>query len=462
MSSSRRALVPLVAGALALPLLPAAASAAPGDTPIPPVRGIAEFCANPTSAAFTDVSTGDTELSLAVRCLSTAGIAQGGPGSLPDDEYGPTLDVSRGQMASFVARLLDAAALRESAEDAVQELPEASGDYPFPGDAREGQDDATHRDAVQRLAQAGIVTGNPNGTGEDRFGPTLPVTRAQLATFLNRAVAFAAGEDPAVAGDSAGFTAPDAEYYTDPLPEVHRLNINGVTSVGIAGGVGGDRYGPQEDVSRQQMARFLTRTLSALFADDGERRVLGLNDVFSAALSDADRAEEPRLAGGAAATGERQYTLTGLDDDLEHRITLVKASQVTVDTDSNLVTFAVGGAAANGSPHRLVDIGMPTSSITAVNGEEPRNNAGVGTPDSTDPVTVSAVAFPQDGTLTVTVRGEQAEDVLAAVYVNGRGAQAGYDTGGGLDQRLEIDPQGRPVERFGLTGVTAFTAAPTA
>lgn len=462
MSTCRRALVPVLAGALALPVLSSTAFAAPGDTPIPPVRGIAEFCANPTAAAFADVATSDTELSLAVRCLATAGIAQGGPGSLPDNQYGPQQAVTRGQMASFVARLLDAASERELTEDAVQELPRAAGDYPFPGDAQAGQDNTTHRDAIQRLEQAEIVDGNPNGTGADRFGPNLPVTRAQIATFLNRAVAFAADEDPADAGDTAGFAAPDAEYYTDFLPEVHADNINGVTSVGIANGSGNKRYGSQDAVSRQQMARFLTRTLSALFSDDGDQRVLGLLDEFSAYLPDADRTTEPRAAGGQGPTGEREFTLDGLDDALEYRITLVTEPQVTIAEDTNLVTFAVGMPAANGSPHRLVNTGMPKSTITEVNGEAPRNNGGVGTADSTDPVTASAVARPEGGVLTFTVAGEQAEDVLAAFYVNGRGAQASYDTGGGLDQRLEIDAQGRPVERFGLTGVTTFMAPPTA
>ena len=458
MSTCRRALVPVLAGALALPVLSATAYAAPGDTPIPPVRGIAEFCANPTAAAFSDVATSDTELSLAVRCLATAGIAQGGPGNLPDTAYGPQQSVTRGQMASFVARLLDASSERELTEASVQELPEAEGDYPFPGDARVGQDNATHRNAVQRLEQAGIVDGNPNGTGEDRFAPNLAVTRAQIATFLNRAVAFAAGEDPADAGDTAGFAAPDAEYYTDFLPEVHADNINGVTSVGIANGTGNDRYGAQDAVSRQQMARFLTRTLSALFDEDGDQRVLGLLEEFSAYLPDAERAEEPRIAGGPAPAGEREFTIDGLDDDLEYRITLVVADQVTRGETDNRLNFEVGAAAANGSPHRLVDTGMPQSTIVEVNGEEPRNNGGVGTADSADPVTASAVAEPVDGVITFTLASDVAEDVLAAFYVNGRGDQSSYATGGGLDQRLEIDAQGRSVERFGLSGVTSFMA----
>jgi hypothetical protein len=459
MSTRRRALVPVLAGALALPALSSPALAAPGDTPIPAPRGITEFCANPTAALFTDVSSSDSELALAVRCLATAGIAQGGPGSLPDDQYGPQQDVTRGQMATFVARLLDEASDREAEQAAVQELPEAGGAYPFPGDARVGEDNATHRESIQRLAQAEIVTGNPNGTGEDRYGPNLPVTRAQMATFLNRAVAFAAGEDPADAGTESGFAAHDAEYYVDELPDVHEPNINGITSVGISNGTGNKRYGAQDSVSRQQMARFLTRTLSALFSEDGERRVLGLLDVFSASFPDGSRATERRLAGAPAPTGEREYTIEGLDDALEYRITLVKEAQVTVDTDTNLVTFAVGMEAANGSPHRLVNTGMPTSTIVEVNGEEPRNNGGVGTANSADPVTASAVARPEDGTITFTVQGEQVEDVLAAFYVNGRGAQASYETGGGLDQRLEIDAQGRPVERFGLSGVTTFMAS---
>lgn len=78
--------------------------------------------------------------------------------------YCPQNAVSRGQMASFIARALD--------------LPPASGDH-FSDD-----DGTTHEDAINRLAEAGIAS----GCTSSRFCPDRSVTREQMAAFLKRAL----------------------------------------------------------------------------------------------------------------------------------------------------------------------------------------------------------------------------------------------------------------------------------
>lgn len=462
MSRRRSALAVLALSALTLPFAPAAV-AAPGDTTIPPARSIAEFCSNPTATQFTDVTTtGDAnavELARAVVCLATADVAQGGAGGRPATTYSPQLAVTRGQMASFVARMLDAAVAREVREASVRELPAATGTSPF----RDVAANDVHRASIARLAQAGIV----QGLAADRYGSEAPVTRAQMASFLNRAVAFAEGGTVAQAGTgSNGFVAPSgAEYYVDALPAVHRANIDGITSVGISQGTGAKAYGPAGNVTRQQMARFIARTLATLNLPAGEQRILTLLERFSASFSDADRgnansATTPAPFASAPTTplNSRTYTATGLAAGVEYRVTLVKASQITrATTSSNAVVFAVG-ATATGNNGFLVNTGMPASRIVTVNGAPAQNNTEAGvTPTAPAEPAATAVAKPrEDGSISFVIRSTTGEAVVPVLYVNGGGTQRSYLTGGGEDFRLEVDAQGRAIERFGIAGTTTF------
>jgi len=111
--------------------------------------------------------------------------------------------------------------------------------------------------------------------------------------------------------------------------------------------------------------------------------------------------------------------------------------------------------------NNLTPTGAPTADITSVNGEAPQNNTGLGTAltATTPGMTPSAVAFPRaDGTLTFTIDGDTApEDVRVVFYVNGGPAGSDRpDSDGGQSPRLEIDAQGRPLQAFGLTGITSF------
>ena len=80
--------------------------------------------------------------------------------------YCPHAQVTRAQMATFLARAL--------------QLPEATQDY-FTDD-----DGTTHEDNINRLAQAGITQGCK--TDNQHYCPNTRVTRAQMATFLARAL----------------------------------------------------------------------------------------------------------------------------------------------------------------------------------------------------------------------------------------------------------------------------------
>jgi hypothetical protein len=454
MTFTKRALGALAAGALALPFLASPALAAPGDTPTPPVRDISAFCSNPTSAQFSDVQSTDV-FALAIRCIATAGITQGNPQGIGADKYGPLLEVTRGQMASFIARMIDAAVAREVDEDAIRELPAPAAANPFPGDVPNNN---IHLDNIKRLAQARIVTGNPgtaqqpNGIGADRYGPELPVTRSQMASFINRAAAYMKNGDPAQAGTAGtGFSAPNAEFYVDAQQQVHVANVNGITSARIAEGVGGKRYNGLGNVTRAQMAGFLARTLATFFESDRSQvaglSIVGLLEVFSANFPDNSRTAATRLAAGPG-TGLtlRDYAATGLRAGVEYRITLIDANLVRRATDgTNSIFFTRDTTAApTARGNFLTATGNPPAFFTSVNGQAPQNNDGTGNNRSNTTGSSVVVTPGADGVITFRIDASAPTRVIPVLYINGKAGNS--LTAGGDSPRLEIDASGRPVE----------------
>lgn len=120
------------------------------------LRGV-HFELGEGQADFTDVA--GTTHAHAINLVAVSGIA----GGYEDGTFRPNDDVTRGQMAAFLARAID--------------LPDA--------DSSDLTDVAgtTHEDAINAVAAAGITGGFPDGT----FRPDEPVTRGQMATFLTRA-----------------------------------------------------------------------------------------------------------------------------------------------------------------------------------------------------------------------------------------------------------------------------------
>ena len=196
---------------------------------------------------FSDVS-GAHEA--AIECLAWYGIATGGPGGRPPDQYGPGLSVPRGQMASFIVRLID------EADPGL--LPAPRGDFSCPSDARLAVPaDHPHLASIQRLAEAGVVEGGVGGAPANCYGPGLEVTRAQMAAFLSRATA--------KVGVGLGGA---ADYYADDDANVHEAAINAVSAEGIAQGTGDGRFDPDGSVRRDQMGSFLARTLNLFVEKD--------------------------------------------------------------------------------------------------------------------------------------------------------------------------------------------------
>jgi hypothetical protein len=128
------------------------------------------------------------------------------------------------------------------------------------------------RDFIERLYSAGITGGcalNPL-----RYCPEAPVTRAQMAVFLERGVHGSSYTPPAV-GDSTGFGDVANDYWAAAW--IKQLSADGITS-----GCGSGNYCPESPVTRAQMAVFLLRSkYGAFYAPPAVGDATGFMDVSS-------------------------------------------------------------------------------------------------------------------------------------------------------------------------------------
>jgi S-layer homology domain len=163
---------------------------------------------------FTDTST--SKFAADIDWLYTSGLTSGCSAT----KFCPVGQVTRGQMASFLARALD--------------LPAAAKDS-FRDDAGN-----MHEADINRLAAAGLTSGCASG----RYCPNEVVSRGQMASFLARAL-----DLPAATKD----------YFRDDNGSVHESNIDRLAKAGLTSGCGTGLYCPTSAVTRGQMAAFLHR-----------------------------------------------------------------------------------------------------------------------------------------------------------------------------------------------------------
>jgi hypothetical protein len=153
-----------------------------------------------------------------IEAIAAAGITQG----TGDGRYLPNATVTRAQMATFLVRAFN--------------LP--AGPRGQFTDTR----GSVHEASINALAAAGITT----GCAPRRFCPNDQVTRAQMGTFLARAMKLAPSSRRA---------------FDDLRGSVHEGNVNALFEAGVTGGCATRRYCPSNPVKRDQMASFLGRAL---------------------------------------------------------------------------------------------------------------------------------------------------------------------------------------------------------
>lgn len=301
----------LLAGALAatagLALLPSVAPVG-AQTAVPPPRSTAAFCEEvPATNPFPDVDDSNT-FAAQIRCLAAAEITQG----QANGNYGPRIEVSRDQMATFIARMIDKAKELD-VDGTLKALPAYDGNNRFSDVA----DDSVHTPAINRLAAAGIVAGGPGGRPASEFGPSLDVTRAQMASFINRAIQH-------LTGDKLTTTVDDYFSDLDNVSAEQRADINGIASEGIATGPGDGTYRPRGTVRREAMSAFLVRPLAYLHAEGEIRRLDAfpeasdgpINGTGAATQGDTNKGAEVRTT----AKGTSSFTacpITALDPHID-------------------------------------------------------------------------------------------------------------------------------------------------
>ncbi len=206
---------------------------APPPPPTGPVPDLAPLCSGTlTTMSFTDVASTNVHAG-PIGCLAAKDVALG----FTDGRYGPGGTVTRLQMASFVARLLDAGGVQ---------LPEPKGDY-FDDDAG-----TTHEKAVNQLVDLRIIRMDTGEVGRS-FEGGIAMKRDRMAAWMARAYELIAGKP--LAATTTDFFRDDSQY--------HHADINRLAAAGIVQGVRPGTYEPRTSVRRDQMASYLARTLAA-------------------------------------------------------------------------------------------------------------------------------------------------------------------------------------------------------
>lgn len=166
---------------------------------------------------FSDVGRSHTHYDV-IEDVAERGIAYGcAPG-----RYCPSRTLTRAEMASFLQRAF--------------EVPDA------PGHAFTDLGGTAHAGAIAAIAAAGLT----QGCRENAYCPEQPVTRAQMAAFLQRALDLA----------------PTQPAFHDARSHQQAGAIGAVATAGIAAGHPDGTFRPNLAVNRAQMAAFLSRALA--------------------------------------------------------------------------------------------------------------------------------------------------------------------------------------------------------
>ena len=252
-------------------LMPSAAQA----QDVPGERGIDAAC--PFAAQhldrFLDVDEGVHFE--AINCISYYLITHGRDVADDGRAYAPDDTVTRGQMATFTTRMLELVTQDE-----------------LPIDEAFIDDDVTHQRGIRKLATVGVV----EGVGDEAFAPARPVTRGQMASFVARSIEFVLDDQ-----------LPSEEIFADVAGTTHADNIHKLAAAGVVVGRADGTYGPQDPVTRAQMASFLARAMDAvaaqgLFPD----LVPPLDDVPATGLHEAQPTSGPKGVTGVR-TGEHVF-----------------------------------------------------------------------------------------------------------------------------------------------------------
>ena len=239
----------LVASVLAAGVVPAGAVTDRADHAIRLSACVGDAA---TDRMFSDVSAGHV-FRAAINCVAYYGITRGTGDGIT---YSPEEDVTRAEMAVFIARAAEVAGVELSSIGAASfnDIGDTWGEA---------------QDAINRLAAAGVI---PSGGA---FRPDDAITRAEMATFLVGLLVEAA---PDVTVDSTGAillgVAGSRSVADDRFADTSDAKIAALYELGVTKGASPAEvqdptmpsldlnYEPEGTVDRGQMAAFITRALA--------------------------------------------------------------------------------------------------------------------------------------------------------------------------------------------------------
>lgn len=152
-------------------------------------------------------------------------------------QFGPTMPMSRAQLATLVRNLL-----------AVAYVPQPSS----PPDAFADDEGSVHEPAIDALAALRVVGGN--GEAGSSYFPTRNATRSTVASYLGRAYVKITGR--------ALPTGPDA--FPDDEGDPAEPEINGLAALDVVGGKADGRFDPTGTVNREQVATMVVQLVAAM------------------------------------------------------------------------------------------------------------------------------------------------------------------------------------------------------
>ena len=323
------ALVALVA--LMMGLLPVGVATAETGA-----RGTDHVCAPPFASSFDDI-VGSVHADN-ILCMADLGLTEGiGDGT----SYGPRLAVTRAQMASFIARLIE--------HYLGEELP--VGDERF-DDVPAG---LVHADNIHKLLEAGITRGTSDGGGTS-FAPQLPVTRGQMASFISRALTFIA---TGAASPEVQPLRSDQDRFPDDDGSVHEANINALASVGVVEGFADGTYRPGDPVLRGQMASFIMRSYDWAV-------VVGLGDFEVGAISGivSDAYSNHPIVGAALTVAGTAHVATSQADGRYEIANVIPGSYSVTATADGYTTVTKDGVVVEVDETVIVDFGLVPTALT--------------------------------------------------------------------------------------------------
>lgn len=138
------------------------------------------------------------------------------------DAFCPEAGVTRGEMAKLLVRALG--------------LPPSQDDH-FLDD-----NGSPYESAVNSLAALGVT----RGCREDAFCPRRVMSRAEVAAFINRALALPTAQ---------------SDHFGDDSASLFQLDINALAEAGITHGCGEDAFCPDATASRSEAASFVVRAI---------------------------------------------------------------------------------------------------------------------------------------------------------------------------------------------------------